>query len=411
MPVAKTISLPDFPTPDRLAIRLKPAAERMVRKQHPWVFDASIIKQNKDGKTGDLAIIFDQKKNKFLALGLYDASSPIRIKLLQFQKSAVIDEHWLAEKIKQAYDKRLPLLATDTNSYRLIYGENDGLPGLVADVYASVVVVKLYSLIWLPFLKMLLPLILETTATETLVLRLSRNTQRETALLQGLHDGQILHGTLEDPVVIFREHGVRFSANVIDGHKTGYFLDHRHNRKRVGELANGKSVLDVFSYAGGFSVHALSGGAKEVYSLDISAQALKVAQYNASLNTTQGKLHTIADDAFKAMETLVSKGKQFDLVVVDPPSFAKKASEVEGALRSYNRLSRLAIPLVARGGTLIMASCSSRVSADDFFAGVQAALQASGRRFKELERSFHDVDHPIAIPEGAYLKCIYFKLD
>ena len=409
--MAASFSLPDFPAPARLAIRLKPAAERMVRKQHPWVFEASITKQNKEGKAGDLAIVFDQKKNKFLALGLYDPSSPIRIKLLQFHQSATIDENWFQQKIQQAYDIRLPLLATDTNSYRLLYGENDGLPGLVADVYAKVVVVKLYSLVWLPYLSIILPIIIQTTGCTTLVLRLSRNTQRETTLLQGLHDGQVLYGELEDPVVIFREHGVRFSANVIEGHKTGYFLDHRHNRKRVGELAKGKSVLDVFSYAGGFSVHALCGGAREVYSLDISKQALDTARYNATLNIEQPAMHTIAKDAFVAMEELLKDGKRFDLVVVDPPSFAKKASEVAGALKSYRRLAKLAIPLVNKGGLLVMASCSSRVSADDFFATVEEALQESLRRFRETERSFHDIDHPIAIPEGAYLKCIYHQLD
>ena len=409
--MAASFSLPDFPAPARLAIRLKPAAERMVRKQHPWVFEASITKQNKEGKAGDLAIVFDQKKNKFLALGLYDPSSPIRIKLLQFHQSATIDENWFQQKIQQAYDIRLPLLATDTNSYRLLYGENDGLPGLVADVYAKVVVVKLYSLVWLPYLSIILPIIIQTTGCTTLVLRLSRNTQRETTLLQGLHDGQVLYGELEDPVVIFREHGVRFSANVIEGHKTGYFLDHRHNRKRVGELAKGQSVLDVFSYAGGFSVHALCGGAREVYSLDISKQALDTARYNATLNIEQPAMHTIAKDAFVAMEELLKDGKRFDLVVVDPPSFAKKASEVAGALKSYRRLAKLAIPLVNKGGLLVMASCSSRVSADDFFATVEEDLQESRRRFRETERSFHDIDHPIAIPEGAYLKCIYHQLD
>lgn len=148
-----------------------------------------------------------------------------------------------------------------------------------------------------------------------------------------------------------------------------------------------------------------------MYSLDISAQALETAQFNATLNLEEPPLKTIAKDAFVAMEELRQSKKAFDLVVVDPPSFAKKATEVEGALRSYARLARLAIPLVKPGGTLVMASCSSRVKADDFFEMVHQSLEQSRRRFRETERSFHDIDHPIAIPEGAYLKCIYFKLD
>ncbi|MEL7222141.1 MAG: class I SAM-dependent rRNA methyltransferase [Bacteroidota bacterium] len=400
--------LPDF-SPERLAIQLKPAAERMARKGHPWVFEGSITKQNKDGQAGDLAIIFDRQKNKLLAIGLYDPHSPIRIKLLQFNKAATINQGWFAAKIQQAFALRQPLLETDTNSYRFIYGENDGLPSLIADVYDHVLVVKLYSLIWLPYLKTILPLLLTTSACTTLVLRLSRNVQRHQDALYGLHDGQVLVGRLDNPEIIFREHGVRFSANVITGHKTGFFLDHRHNRKRVGELSRGQKVLDVFSYAGGFSVHALVGGAQEVTSLDISAQALKMADKNAILNLTNPPLRTIAEDAFVALEELRSSGTKFGVVIVDPPSFAKQASEQAGALRSYKRLAQLAIPLVKQGGALLLASCSSRVSADDFFTTALRALQDSGRPYQEIERSFHDIDHPIGFPQGAYLKAIYFR--
>ena len=157
-------------------------------------------------------------------------------------------------------------------------------------------------------------------------------------------------------------------------------------------------------------MHALARGARGVYSLDISAQALEVARQNALLNLSDPALHTIAKDAFVAMEELKQKHQRFDIVVVDPPSFAKKASEVPGAIRSYERLAKLAIPLVNKGGTLVLASCSSRVKADDFFAVAEQALQQSGRRFQEQTKTFHDIDHPINIPEGAYLKCIYYRL-
>lgn len=401
--------LPSFPTPNRLAIHLRSKAERMVRKEHPWVFEGSITKQNKEGEAGDVAIVFDNAKNKLLAIGLYDPYSPIRIKLLQYKRGATIDEDWLRAKIKQAYERRQPLLATDTNSYRLLYGENDGLPGVVADVYASVMVVKLYSLIWLPYLKWLLPILLETSNTQQLVLRLSRNVQQQEELLLGLHDGQVLYGQLDQPEVIFREHGVRFSANVISGHKTGFFLDHRHNRKRVGELAKGRRVLDVFSYAGGFSVHALVGGAQEVVSLDISPHALALAEANAKLNVKQPKLRTLAQDAFEAMEAMRNDGEQFGLVIVDPPSFAKRASEIPGAVRAYERLAHLAIPLVRRGGVLLLASCSSRVSAQQFYELMFKVVRSSNRPYKELARTQHDIDHPIGFPEGAYLKSIYLQ--
>jgi 23S rRNA (cytosine1962-C5)-methyltransferase len=401
-----------FPTPkiDRLAIKLKPATERMVKKGHPWVFDGGITKQSAPGKAGDLAIVYDNKKNKFLACGLYDPDSPIRIKVLQVHQSAAINADWFRAKIKTAYEKRAPLLATDTNSYRLIYGENDGLPSLIADVYKHIIVVKLYSAIWFPYLNDILPTLLEVSQCSTMVLRMSRLLQQNPNSL-GLKDGQVLYGTLEEEVVVFKEHGIAFSANVIHGHKTGYFLDHRHNRLKVGNLSKGKTVLDVFAYAGGFSVHALAKGATEVASIDISAKALVMAAQNAALNPHDGTHITLAVDAFKGLEDLIRQGKKYDIVVIDPPSFAKKETEVEGAKNSYKRLAALGIQLVPKGGLLVLASCTARIKAIDFFDTVESTLKASGRRFQVQEKTYHDTDHPISFPEGAYLKCGYYLIN
>jgi len=392
----------------RLAIKVKPAAERSLRNSHPWVFEGSIVKQSSEGKAGDLAIIFDQKKDKLLAVGLFDPSSPIRIKVVSFGKPATLDEAWFQQKTGQAFEQRQPLLATETDSYRLLHGENDGLPGLVADVYAGVLVVKLYSPIWLPYLDTILVALQQAVACQAVVLRLSRALQNDRQA-HGLSDGQVLAGSLANEEIIFREHGIRFSANVVKGHKTGFFLDHRHNRKKVGEMAAGKSVLDIFSYAGGFSVHALAGGATSVTSLDISAQALEMAVKNAALNPGSSNHRTLAIDAFQGMEQLAKSGKSYDLVVVDPPSFAKKEKEVSGALNSYARLARLAIPLVRRGGILMMASCSSRVGAEPFFETIEQEMQRAGRGVKLLEKTYHDIDHPIGFPEGAYLKAGYYR--
>lgn len=391
----------------RIAIKLKPAAQRMVKKGHPWVFEGGITKQSIDGKAGDLAIIYDNKKNKFLACGLYDPDSPIRIKVLQFHKAATINRDWFEAKINAAYERRAPLLATDTNSYRLVYGENDGLPSLVADVYKDIIVVKLYAAIWLPYLNDLLPILLEKSQCKTMVLRLSRNLQN---LDLGLEDGQILYGELDDEVVVFKEHGISFSANVIHGHKTGYFLDHRHNRLKIGNLSTDKTVLDVFAYAGGFSVHALAKGAKEVVSIDISAQALNMARQNAALNPFSGKHTTMAVDAFKGLEALIKNKTTFDIVVIDPPSFAKKESEVAGAKNSYKRLAALGCQLVKKGGLLVLASCTARITAEAFFETVEQSLKASPKKFQLLEKTYHDVDHPIGFPEGAYLKCGYYRV-
>mgnify|MGYP000120429539 CR=1 FL=1 len=407
--VQQMIELPNIPT-SKIAFKLKPASEILVKKGHPWVFDGSITKQNKEGASGDLAIIFDNKKNKFLACGFYDPNSPIRIKILQANKPANINADWFKHKIEEAYEKRSELLKTDTNSYRLVYGENDNLPSLVADVYDKVLVVKLYASYWFYHLKDILPALIETSKAESTVLRLSRNVQKDGNEF-GFSDGQILDGELTNEVVIFKEHGVNFSANVIHGHKTGYFLDHRANRKKVGELSKGKKVLDVFSYAGGFSVHALVGGAKSVTSLDISGPALEIAKSNASLNSYDGTHDTIVGDAFVEMNLLADQGEKYDVVVIDPPSFAKSAAEVEKALAAYKKLALIGLKVTAKGGILVLASCSSRVTSDVFFELIDSVLGSQGVSFEVLETTAHDSDHPIGFKEGAYLKCIYLRIN
>ncbi|CAL2063740.1 class I SAM-dependent rRNA methyltransferase [Tenacibaculum sp. 190524A05c] len=394
--------------PKNLAVKLTSKGEQHVMKNHPWVFSNSIEKISKDPKTGDLAIIFGRKKNKVVGIGLYDSDSPIRIKMIHTSsEKAVVNETFFHEKIEKAYQKRNTLLQTNTNSYRLIFGENDGFPSFIADVYDTVLVVKLYSEIWLPFLETILKSLQEISKAETIVIRLSRNVQKSTN--HNLKDGDVVYGVLENEVVEFVEHNVNFSANVIKGHKTGYFLDHRANRKRVGEFSKNKTVLDVFSYAGGFSVHALYNEAKEVTSLDISKQALEIAVENGKLNEYSGVHKTIAGDAFEELRKLIQNKITFDVVVIDPPSFAKQASEIELAKKKYAQLARLGAKLTARKGLLVLASCSSRVVADDFFDINEDVLESGKRRFKTELKTYHDSDHPIGFPEGAYLKCAYYR--
>ena len=381
--------------------------ERNVRSGHPWLFSESIIKINKEGSSGDIAIIFSHTKNRAIGVGLYDPDSPIRIKMIHNGGGAKIDADFFSEKINRAYAIRIPLLETNTNSYRLLFGENDGFPGFIADVYHKVLVVKLYSAIWFPYLEMILKSLIDISSCETAVLRLSRSLQNKEKSF-GLSEGQVLFGALDNEVIPFVEHGVHFSANVIKGHKTGYFLDHRHNRKRVGELSKGKTVLDVFSYAGGFSVHALANGAKEVTSVDISKQALALAVENGKLNDYEGKHHTIAGDAFEVMHQMISKGKRFDVVVIDPPSFAKSKKEIEIAKKKYKQLAQIGARLTAKGGMLVLASCSSRVSAEEFFSINKNVLNEQSRSYTLQQTTQHDIDHPITFKEGAYLKTGYY---
>ena len=401
-------SLDQEHTPKRLAVKLSARGEQYVLQGHPWVFSDSIAKINKDASTGDLAIIFGRKKNKMIGIGLYDAESPIRIKMIYCSSVPVIvDDAFFQRKIEAAYQKRRSLLQTNTNSYRLLFGENDGFPSFIADVYDKVLVIKLYSEIWLSYLKSILESLIVISETDTVVLRLSRGLQQSNN--HQFKDGDVLYGELNDEVIQFVEHGVYFSANVIKGHKTGYFLDHRENRRQVGLLSKGKTVLDVFSYAGGFSVHALANGAKEVTSTDISEQALDIAKQNAMLNNYSGKHITITGDAFQVLEQLIAQQKSFDVVVIDPPSFAKQQSEVQLAKKKYAQLASLGVRLTAKQGLLVLASCSSRVSANSFYDINAQTLIASGRRFDIVQKTQHDSDHPIGFPEGAYLKCGYYR--
>ncbi|TGV04649.1 class I SAM-dependent rRNA methyltransferase [Flavivirga rizhaonensis] len=394
--------------PKNLAVKLNAKGEQFVTQGHPWVFSNNISKINDTARSGDLAIIFGKNKNRVIGLGLYDANSPIRIKMLHHgAKKVTIDDLYFEKQIQEAYSKRLHLLKTNTNSYRLLFGENDGFPGLIADVYATVLVVKIYSEIWLPYLDTIIPILQEVSHAETVVIRLSR--ALEQSKLHKIKNGDVVFGTLENEVVQFIEHNVKFSANVIKGHKTGYFLDHRANRKQVGEWSKGKTVLDVFSYAGGFSVHALYNGAKSVTSLDISKQALEIAYQNGKLNDYSGKHDIIAGDAFVELKKMIKSKQTFDVVVIDPPSFAKQQSEIDLAKRKYAQLAELGIQLTTSKGLLVLASCSSRVLAHSFFDINLQVLNNQSRQFNNILNTYHDIDHPISFPEGAYLKCGYYR--
>ena len=394
--------------PQSIAVKLTSRGEQFVVRGHPWVFSNSIVKVSNNPQTGDIAIIFSKNKNKLIAIGLYDSNSPIRIKIIHHGKNRVeINTKFFHQKIQLAFEKRTDLLKTTTNSYRLLFGENDGFPGLIADVYDRVLVIKLYSEIWLPYLESIIDSLQETSKTNTVVVRLSRKLQYSKS--HGLKDGNVIIGTLVNEVVQFIEHGVKFSANVIKGHKTGYFLDHRENRRRVGELSKGKTVLDVFSYAGGFSIHALANGADEVTSLDISKQALDIAKHNAKLNEFRGIHKTISGDAFQVLDDLIKNKKKYDVVVIDPPSFAKQESEISLAKKKYAELAKLGEQLTAKKGLLVLASCSSRVSAQSFFDLNQQVLNSRTRLFETYLKTAHDKDHPISFLEGAYLKCGYYR--
>ncbi len=405
--------LSDLPEPGarRLAVRLTPAGQHAVRHGHPWVFDHAIRSVSPEGRAGDLAVIFDDYR-RFLAVGLYDPGSPIRVRVLQQGTPATIGVPWFRDRIAAAASIREPLAATGTDGYRLVHGENDGLPGLVIDRYGRTLVVKVYTPAWLPWLAALLDALDEVQPSERVVLRLSREAAADESRLYGLRDGATLRGKAPLQPVEFRENGLDFVADVLHGQKTGFFLDQRDNRARVRELARGRRTLNVFAYSGGFSVYAAAGGAPVVVSLDLSAAALADAAVNFRLNRAIPSVaacshQTITGDAFDELAVLGRARAAFDLVIVDPPAFAKRESEAARALNSYARLTKLALAVTRPGGTLVLASCSSRVTADDFFTTVTNAAAGARRPLREIERTGHGLDHPVGFPEGAYLKCLF----
>jgi 23S rRNA (cytosine1962-C5)-methyltransferase len=399
------------PSQRRLALRVTDEGRRALRSGHPWLFDRAITGESGGGKPGDLAVIFDERRH-FLAIGLYDPTSPIRVRVLHHGAPEPIDRGWLRSRLSEAVVWRASLPETGTTGYRLVHGENDGLPGLVIDRYDATLVVKLYTLAWVPWLAMLRDVLDEVCPASCAVLRLSRELQHRPEHLYDLSDAAVLAGPRRTGPVLFSENGLRFEADVLHGQKTGFFLDQRDNRARVGKLAGGLRTLNVFAYSGGFSLYAARGGAPEVLSLDASAPALASAERNFALNRRLPPVaacrHTLlVADAFAALSDLHQRGQRFDLVIVDPPAFAKQEREVGGALQAYGRLTALALGVLQPGGTLVMSSCSSRVSAPAFFRAVNQAALDARRPLVEIDRTGHPIDHPVRFPEGEYLKCLF----
>jgi len=374
------------------------------------VYDSSVTSASRDGRCGDLAVVFDDRR-RFAAIGLWDPTSPIRLRVLHHGRPLAVDRAFWAARLRAALDVRASLLARgDTDGLRLVNGENDGMPGLVLDAYARTLVAKLYTAAWVPHLAVIADVIDELLHPEALVLRLARSF--DTDALQGLEEGDALIGTPPIDPVLFRECGLVFEADVVHGQKTGHFLDQRDNRERVAARARGARVLDLFASTGGFTVHAAAGGASDVTAVDLSAPTLDIAArniaHNAHLPSVKAmRYHPVVADAFEALRELRRNNERFDIVVVDPPSFTPRQGTAPRALAAYARLTASAVGVLRPGGLLVQCSCSARVTAEQFHATVARAAESAGRPLHVLERTGHAVDHPVTFPEGAYLKAVF----
>ncbi len=397
----------------RLRMRVTPAAELAVRHGHPWIYGDKVRQQNRMGETGEITVVYD-RQDRFLGLGLYDRESAIRLRMLHVGRPVKVNTDWWREKLEYTIGKRAGLFGPDTTGCRLINGENDGWPALILDRYAGTLVLKIYAALWLPHLADIEALLRGVLAPKDIVLRLSRNLISLASKEYGIEEG-FLGGGDGDEVVVFQENGLYFTSEVRFGQKTGFFLDQRENRERVGKLAAGRDVLNAFSFSGGFSLYAARGGALSVTDVDISAHALASARENFQLNASDpgvaaSRHESIQADAFDWLAEAAGRGKdgpRYGLIITDPPSLAKRESERAGALQAYERLAVSAFRLLTPGGTVVSASCSAHVSAREFQQAVQrAATAVFGRAWEVLWTAGHAADHPVSFREGEYLKAI-----
>lgn len=391
----------------RLRLRVTAAAEKQLRAGHPWVYSDSVREQNRTGVAGELAVIFD-RRDKFLAVGMFDPESPIRVRVLQTGKPLAIDPAFWQARLNAAVEYRGPWFGAETNGYRLINGESDGWPGLVLDRYATTLVLKIYTAAWLPWLDTIETLLRDCFRKHTIVFRCSRNIE-VTALQSGK---RFRLPNTPSPPVVFLENGIRFEADVWRGQKTGFFLDQRENRQLVGSLARGRTVLNAFSFSGGFSLYAARGGASSVTDLDISKHALESAQRVFALNQSNAAIADSTHESIQAdaFEWLVENtNRRFDLIVLDPPSLARREAERAGAIRAYYSLVESSLKLLRPRGILVACSCSAHVSTDEFFTAVRQAARNSGRRFTALQTTRHAVDHRATFREAQYLKAIFLR--
>ncbi len=386
------------------SIFLKPGREKSLLRRHPWVFSGAIDKVTGNPQSGETVDVLDSNR-QFLARAAYSPSSQIRARVWTFNPDENLDADFFRRRIVSALEKRTALgLPTVTDALRLLHAESDGLPGLIVDRYGETLVLQSLTAGSEFWRETLADLLLEITGCSTIYERSDADVRE----LEGLAPRNgLLRGSLTSPSLQITEYGLKFLVNIETGHKTGFYLDQRSNRKRVGELARGRDVLNCFCYTGGFSVHAAAGGAKSVLSVDTSGDALALGRENIALNGIQAESLDWSDaDVFTALRKFRDQNRSWDLIVLDPPKFAPTAAQAEKAARGYKDINRLAFKLLRPGGILATFSCSGGIDAGLFQKIVASAALDAGVEAQIVETLTQGPDHPVSIhfPEGAYLK-------
>ncbi len=386
------------------ALVLKKGREKSLKRRHPWVFSGAIERVTGKPASGETVEILDAAK-KTLALAAYSPKSQIRARVWSFDAAEAIDAGFFRKRLQAALRLRAQLpAAKHTNALRLVHGESDGLPGLVVDRYADVLVAQLLAAGIERWREEIFDALVESTGCEAVYERSDAETRKLEGLAARVGFARGNREAKRCPIV---EYGLNFRVDVEQGQKTGFFLDQRENRQRVRALAAGREVLDGFCYTGGFAIAALAGGAKRVTALESSAPALEVARENLAANPLDAsRVEFVKADVFAHLRKLRDRGASFDLVVLDPPKFAPTAAQARNAARAYKDINLLALKLLAPGGLLATFSCSGGVSSEFFQSIVAGAALDAGVEAKIVERFAAAADHPVALefPEGEYLK-------
>jgi 23S rRNA (cytosine1962-C5)-methyltransferase len=385
-------------------IELKAGREKSLRRRHPWIFSGAVEKVGGKPGPGDTVEVKD-KAGKFWARAAYSPTSQIRARVWTFDAAEEVDAAFFRNRIMRALALREGLPAAKVgNALRLVHGESDGLPGLIVDRYADVLVAQFLSAGVERWREPILDALAELSGCEAVYER----SDAETRKLEGLEPrAGFVRGNRSASRCPIIEYGLNFKVDVEEGQKTGFFLDQRENRQRVRALSAGREVLDGFCYTGGFAINALAGGAKRVLAIESSAPSLEVARENVSANAVDAsRLEFVQADVFQHLRKLRDAGAQFDLAVLDPPKFAPTAAQARNAARAYKDINLLAFKLLRPGGLLATFSCSGGVDAALFQSIVAGAALDAGIEAKIVERFGAAADHPVALefPEGDYLK-------
>jgi 23S rRNA (cytosine1962-C5)-methyltransferase len=378
---------------------------RHLRAGHPWVFRKALEQVPKipAGSVVDLT-----EGGKFVARGYFDPHSAIAVRVLTRDSRETIDAAFMARRVRQALAERRSLIdLTDTDSFRLLHGEGDGLPGVVVDLYAGYAVLKLYSAGLTPYRHLLVEALKAALPELKGIIGRDEVARDDVEDEDGRGTGKMLYGAQAPELIPIRERGATFLVDAWRGQKTGFFLDQRENRFLIRRLAKDRDVLNCFCFSGGFSVNAALGGAKSVFSVDLDPDAIALARENFTRNGIPAERHDfLAADVFKIIQSFKDEGRTFDLIILDPPAFAKSQKAVQAAIDGYASLNRQALALLRPGGLLATASCSARVSPNDFIGAVREAAFKAGVDLALVEERYQPPDHPVRLqfPEGKYLK-------